>query len=401
MEPYSLSRLVRPCDVEPFLRDSWAQAPCFCPQSLGSDADKILNLASFELVLATLNRAHEGWLHFACGGRKMVPQEMVDAEGLLDLRKVRAAFAGGETLYLTKAERLSAPLMRLCRALELDLVARGVGLRQSVGAHVFLTPPGTQGFPAHRDEHASFVLQLDGSKEWTVYEPSAADSSNGLLRPGAVDSASLGALKPHTYLLEQGDVLYMPEWWPHEATASRSHSLHVTLRVFPLRWADLMLELCSEHPALSAVVPRTVATNPEAMVEPLVDLLGSAAFREKLPAMLETISRRHGVPRTALPDDGLRQVLQVERIELDTPLVRDAATACRVFEAGEAVCIAFPGGVIRGPAVIKEVFEYVAGATALRPRDLPSLVVGPSYDRLDVARTMVKDGLLRIDGTDS
>jgi hypothetical protein len=379
------------------LRDTWARATRLYPRSLGETAGEILSLRTFEVMLATLSRAHEGWLHFASGGLKPVPQGMVDEDGMLDLRKIRAAFAGGETLYLTKAERLSPSLMQLCRAVELDLVARGVGLRKPVGSHVFLTPPGSQGFPPHRDEHASFVLQLEGSKQWTVYEPSAEPEAapGAVLRPGGVDPSSLARARAHTHELRAGDVLYMPEWWPHEARTSSAHSLHVTVRVFPLRWMDVLLELCADHPALCEPVPRHAATRPGEALEPLVGVLGSRRFLEPLPGLLEEILRRHEVPRTALPDDGLRQALAIEQVDLDTPLVRSAGASCRVFEAGGQVCIGFPGGVIRGPSLIREVFEYVAGTTSLRPRDLPP-IAGRDYDRLGVARTMIRDGLLRI-----
>lgn len=393
----SLLRLILPDDVDTFLRDTWARSTRLYPRSLGEAAGEILSLGTFELMLATLSRGHEGWLHFARGGLKQVPHGMVDEDGMLDLRKIRAAFSSGETLYLTKAERLSSSLMQLCRAVELDLVARGIGLRKPVGAHVFLTPPGSQGFPAHRDEHASFVLQLEGSKEWIVYEPSAEPPAapGTILRPGAVDALTLEQARPHTHVLQSGDVLYMPEWWPHQARTSSAHSLHVTVRIFPLRWVDLLIELCADHPALFEPVQPYAVTRPGEILEPLMSMLGSERFQEPLPRLLDEILWRHAVPRVALPNDGLRQVLMIEQVDLDTRLMRAAGASCTVFEAGGEVCIGFPGGVIRGPSLIREVFEYVAVTTTLRPRDLPP-IAGRDYDRLSVARTMIRDGLLRI-----
>lgn len=396
MESYSLSDLIRPNDVESFLDHTWGRVPCLYRQSLADDSAQLMTLSSFEQTLATLNRAHEGRLYLARGGRKAVPPDMIDAQGMLDLRRLRAAFANGETLYLTKAERLSYPLMHLSRSIELELIAKGIFLREPVSAHVFLTPPDSQSFPPHRDEHASFVLQLDGCKEWNVYEPLQSGAlQGGLVRPGGVDPSSLQGVKKHNYRPQKGDVLYMPEWWPHEARASSAHSLHITLRIFPLRWVDVILEICADHSALSDALPRSLVDNPPALLECSLDLLTSRSFRAKLPDLLQNISRRHSLPRTALPDDGLRQVLEVNRIELNTCLERSAGTSCQVFEAGGEVCIGFAGGVIRGPASVKAVFEYVASVTELRPLDLPS-IEGVTYDRLEVARTLVKDGLLKI-----
>lgn len=40
-----------------------------------------------------------------------------------------------------------------------------------VGANIYLTPPGTQGFAPHYDDIEAFVLQLEGEKKWFLYDP--------------------------------------------------------------------------------------------------------------------------------------------------------------------------------------------------------------------------------------
>lgn len=40
-----------------------------------------------------------------------------------------------------------------------------------VGANVYLTPPGNQGFAPHWDDIEAFVLQLEGRKHWKLYGP--------------------------------------------------------------------------------------------------------------------------------------------------------------------------------------------------------------------------------------
>jgi hypothetical protein len=392
MDTSSLARLVNPCDTALFIEEIWGRASHLFPQSVGASARELMDVASLELLLATLNRADEGWLHLARGGRKSIPAAMLDAQGMLDLRKVRFALADGETLYLTKAERVSLPLMRLCRGVESELLAHGFAFREPVGAHVFLTPPESQGFPLHRDEHGSFVIQLEGSKHWTVYEPLADDA--GPPRAGAVDPQAAATMGKETFELQSGDVLYLPEWWPHEARASTAHSLHVTIRLFPLRWTDVMLDVCREHPALAAAVPHGTARPAAVLADRLTELLRADSFTIPMPALLSTLSRRHSVPRTMLPDDGLRQVLELGEIDLDTRLVRSAGATCTVSTSGEQVWLDFPGGTIQGPAAFQPVFEFVARRAELRPRELPA-VSGISYDRIDTARTLVRDGLLR------
>ena len=38
----------------------------------------------------------------------------------------------------------------------------------------YLTPAGTQGFAPHYDDIEAFLLQLEGSKHWKIYQPRSA-----------------------------------------------------------------------------------------------------------------------------------------------------------------------------------------------------------------------------------
>jgi hypothetical protein len=399
MEFFSLAQLISPTDSAAFLEAKWGKECELYAGSVVAGADRLLNLTSFETLLATLNRAHEGWLHFVQGGLKAVPVDMVDEQGMLKLQRIHAAFSQGETLYLTKAERVCLPLMQLTEAIQLDLLAAGVRVREPVNAHVFLTPARSQGFALHRDEHASFILQLDGCKEWTVYKPCSEDSltNNEPPRPGGIAVSSINSKHKSTYQLHPGDVLYMPEWWPHEARALDVHSLHVTLRIFPLRWMDFLVSLFSQHPTLTDVFPRSICKSEtcDLLSKSLEEMLDSPAFRMVLPRLCDGFQRRQSLRKTVLPNDGLRHIVSLEQIKLETVLVRSTGTTCELRETGEEVCLVFPGGTIRGPSAIKPVFAYLTSAMKFQVKDLPTLN-GSDYDRVSLARAFVRDGLLQM-----
>ncbi|HEX4421387.1 MAG TPA: cupin domain-containing protein [Kofleriaceae bacterium] len=396
----TLVDLLRPLHIDAFFREVWNRTSWQGHHSVSPlAAREILDLAALEQTLAALHRPGDSWLQLARDGRRALPAHMIGDDGLLNLRELYAAFANGETLYLTKAERLVPSLARMCRAIELELRARGIGCRQPVNAHVFLTPPRSQGFPPHRDEHAGLVVQLEGHKAWRVYDRTTEPAATRDLptQPGTVDAAALGA-EVRTYTLAAGDTLYIPEGWVHEAEAQDAHSLHVTFRLFALRWSDVLLALAARHPALAGPVPPHSADDPAPLVRALGVLLDSEAFRAPLAGVVEQIVREQVVPARVLPQDGLRQVVLAGAHALDTALVHRAGAACHVFVDGDRACIAFPGGAIRGPAVMAGVFRYVAATPRFCARDLPPLAdLGASYDRLDVARMLVRDGLLRID----
>ncbi|XP_015787900.1 ribosomal oxygenase 1 [Tetranychus urticae] len=99
-----------------------------------------------------------------------------------------------------------------------------------VGANVYLTPAGSQGFAPHYDDIEAFVLQLEGRKLWKVYPP--LDEANTLPRFSSKNFKrdELKAPPILTVELEPGDMLYFPRGFIHEAQAVEGeHSLHITL----------------------------------------------------------------------------------------------------------------------------------------------------------------------------
>lgn len=112
----------------------------------------------------------------------------------------------------------------------------------SVGVNLYLTPPDSQGLARHYDDHCVFVCQLFGTKQWTIvsqpivslprlYEP--LDS----LHSSKIGNSMAGRTQ---FLLREGDILYIPRGFPHEAcTVAESggpdettgFSLHLTLAI--------------------------------------------------------------------------------------------------------------------------------------------------------------------------
>ncbi|KAK1276599.1 hypothetical protein QJS04_geneDACA004062 [Acorus gramineus] len=122
----------------------------------------------------------------------------------------------------------------------------------SVGANLYLTPARSQGLVRHFDDHCVFICQLIGQKQWTVlprgagflprlYEPTCnlhCSESDGNIAEGK------------HFLLGEGDILYIPRGYPHEAHTlnnvdkscideTTELSLHLTLGIEvepPFEW---------------------------------------------------------------------------------------------------------------------------------------------------------------------
>lgn len=157
------------------------------------------------------------------------------ADAALSMAEVAAKFGAGFTLLINDVDQRSAAIASLCEALEAALGA-------PVNANAYFTRAGAQGFEAHFDPMDVLVLQLEGEKEWTLYEPFLPLAD--LERKWAPSGALLAASSSARVSLRPGDLLYLPRGTPHEAAARAggAHSMHVTLGFLKrgATWAGLV-----------------------------------------------------------------------------------------------------------------------------------------------------------------
>lgn len=141
----------------------------------------------------------------------------VDAAGYAEAAGVRRLLDDGVTLLLRNVEHWHAATRSLVTRLEADLERR-------VETFLFVTPPGKQGLPVHRDDADVLLLQINGSKHWRVYGgPPNANWGPG--RAGNVGPALLDES------VRQGEVLYIPRGFAHEAVGEDTLSVHLSFTI--------------------------------------------------------------------------------------------------------------------------------------------------------------------------
>jgi len=113
-----------------------------------------------------------------------------------------------------------------------------------VGANVYLTPPGSQGFAPHYDDIEAFVVQLEGRKHWRLYNPRSDAECLPRYSSANFSQEEIGDPILDTELVA-GDVLYFPRGTIHQAdTPNDTHSLHITLSTYQKNsWTDFMEKL--------------------------------------------------------------------------------------------------------------------------------------------------------------
>nr|TKS10397.1 hypothetical protein D5086_0000084550 [Populus alba] len=160
----------------------------------------------------------------------------------VDIMKCEEAFKEGYTIALRGVEFRFASIAAVA-----DALASLFG-QPSVGANIYLTPPNSQGLARHCDDHCVFVCQLFGTKQWTIYPrpnlqlPRLYDPFDREHCLGEQNSLA----ECRKFQLREGDILYIPRGFPHEACTHDDgssdlarFSLHVTFGVEvepPFEW---------------------------------------------------------------------------------------------------------------------------------------------------------------------
>src|ERR1700733_10140670 len=158
----SLGWLLAPLGVETFLADIWGQSHYHVSRSSpeyfdtlfdgSASVDQLLGLFRPDLSLVRLVRQND----------KKEPYQYRRSDGGLDIAGIGRDFAEGYTIVLESVHRYVRAIASLLHAVEVEL-------NFATQVNAYFTPPESQGFVAHYDEHDVLILQLRGSKIWHQY----------------------------------------------------------------------------------------------------------------------------------------------------------------------------------------------------------------------------------------
>lgn len=307
------------------------------------------------------------------------------AAGAAELSDLYRSYDAGLTIIVDGMHALWQPIGELCRALTAEL-------RMQVQANLYVTPPRAKGFPCHWDGHDVLILQLDGSKAWSVCArevPLPHPRSEGGAHESACDPELEVTLRP-------GDVLYIPRGAPHQGATSHEPSVHLTVGLHPATWADLLVaaieSLAASDPELHRSLPR--GWPDAAMWRALVERLGEG---EHVVQGLALLASQVAERAPSLPDGHFRRLGELDRITVDSLVARQSGALLHASRRDGDAKLAFPGSSVTGPAKLFWAFEFIAGAERFRVGDIPGWY--SDAERVRLARVLVRAGCLRVEPT--
>ena len=298
-------------------------------------------------------------------------------------------FDDGATVIFHQLQRRVPALAGLC-------VALGRQFSSKVQTNVYLTPPDAQGFAPHWDTHDVFVLQISGTKHWSIYDTKVKLPLRGQrfergTPPGDVsDEFELGP----------GSAVYLPRGLMHSARSTHEASLHITLGLTAFTWAEFLVESVTaaalEEESLRQNLPSDFARQGFPVAEK------RRLFSEKLAFVQsrfdpEMVWRRFTdeVLATDVPlfTDLLSQRLRDDQLTPQSRVGRRVGLLAEALAEDEACLLRFCGRELRLPFDVWPALQFAAKADEFAVQDLPDCL--DAEGKLTLVKRLIREGFLQ------
>lgn len=213
-------------------------------------------------------------------------QQRVDRTGMRQLvplpDRVEQHLARGASVVLNEVESLVPDVRAIT-----DAITRALGAK--VSANIYVSQQNHQAFDSHYDKTDVFVLQTLGSKRWRVYE--------GQIEAPVVHARFAGQPKEQItrlkgkvareFVMQTGDLLYLPRGRFHDALATEGPSIHISIAVSEpkgLDYLQLVMDEAVGDPAFRQDLPLAEADLPayfDQLAERLKEVAGAAQTKER------------------------------------------------------------------------------------------------------------------------
>lgn len=299
-------------------------------------------------------------------------------------------YAEGCTVALSGLQEHLPELGALC-----DQLSKAFS--QPFQTNIYLTPPNAQGFHPHYDTHDVFILQIEGSKLWRLFDTPLQLPMR--TQPFELNKVAPGPISSE-FTLHAGDMLYIPRGLMHDAEATDDLSLHVTVGLLGYTWQDLLVEtilhMAQEDVAYRRNLPVGYAHHGYGghANQYFQDLLGRVQQRISVKESFDRFADKLQNDMWPNLHDQLEQVASLGRITLDSVVEKREALWYRRTTLNDKCQVHVYGRVIELPVFMAEAIDHMDGATGpFRVGDLPDCV--DAQGKIVFVQRMVKEGILR------
>jgi ribosomal protein L16 Arg81 hydroxylase len=383
-----LAELIQPLSTPEFFSSYWEKKHLVLSRQSPDTYRELLSLDDVDRALTEMGSRYPD-ISLATGEKVTSAAEFTFADGSIDPVAVFKLFSKGTSIVLSNMQRKLPRLTALCRSLTAETSI-------PFQTNLYLTPPRSQGFRLHYDTHDVFILQIAGSKNWRIYDSPVELPARG--RGYSAYKQEPGALSDK-FVLQQGDLLYMPRGWYHEAISDESTSLHITLGANSVTWSDFLFEAlalaCLKDVSFRRSLP-VGFTNPGFDVSQaknefrkLLDALPDKIdFESTLNGFANELIRNQG-PETR---DQLFNVIEIDRLGTGSIIKKRPDLIYRFDNTADGVSLSCSNNEILFPEPTRESLNYIFSHDIVQVSQIP----GPldTEGKLTLAKRLVLEGLV-------
>ncbi len=298
-----LSTVFEPMDIAEFLERYWQRESVVLGGRSPDHFDSIFSIDSIDSLLTncTIPAGNIDMGSNAVGAdpASYKPKGVADSASLLKLHKA------GETIILRAMHLFDGGLRQLCAALSSVF-------RCNAQANIYITPAKTRSSYPHWDAHDIFILQVAGTKVWTLHENALAlphpDFRFDPNQHPIGDPIGEIEMKP-------GDTAYIPRGLAHNPHAI-DHSVHISLGVQVITWYDVLVaalqQACGSTEAVRRAVPLArggLGVDPSAIEAELGSLLSDTFDSDTVLGRAQSLLDRAAQQQIATDTAGMLQAI--------------------------------------------------------------------------------------------
>ncbi len=226
-------RLIGEMTIQDFNRDVRERRVVKFDAAIGPEAlGELCSLSRLESALAR-EAVPTVYVDVFTGGQLAKLDDVQQMDGKSSLAVVAANIRRGATIRVRDIQKFDARLNRFAGEIQRLFAAHSQ-------INAYLTPPAESGFPPHFDTTDVFILQCAGRKQWTVFHDYVDRTELPLMDTPWEPNRYRPAAPGEDMTLCPGDVLYLPRGTMHQAYCTDRESMHLTIGMVPVTFADLL-----------------------------------------------------------------------------------------------------------------------------------------------------------------
>lgn len=389
---FSFKWLIDPIEPTTFFADFYERKPLLIERQQPSKFEALLSIAAIDHYLSTTSPCRPD-VFLVDAAQELKPEDYSfpnsEPPGRIDLPRAYELFGAGATISLSQMHERLPSLADLCRAVERTFSSH-------FQTNIYLSPPHAQGFKTHFDSHDVFVLQVSGSKLWTLYD-------TGIVLPlrGQAFDPDKHTPGPPTreFKLHAGDLLYCPRGIYHSARSTDEASLHITLGLIGKTWADVMVEAvssaCLASAAFRANIPVGFANEGFDKSQAAVtfrDLVDTFARDAQLTPILERLAEDFVTSRRPALYGCLQEFEGPPKLSIESTVGLRPDLVFLVREVHERLVVLFGSTEISLPLFARDAVMFALAGAPFVVRDLPGQL--DDAGKVVLVRRLLREGLL-------